>query len=134
MFNGFYTLISPHSGEHRTFRVRTQDEKDNFAPGERLIALLKGPDNESDYRNFGYVTDRGIRVWSSVKAKADGGFFESCAKILWDVAENGAESYYAKKGWRVELDKRCRRCNRRLTNPVSLESGIGPECAERMAQ
>lgn len=52
--------------------------------------------------------------------------------MLWDLSEQGEASAYARKGFAMLLDKRCMRCNRRLTNPVSIETGIGPECANRM--
>jgi hypothetical protein len=32
----------------------------------------------------------------------------------------------------VKFDTTCRICNRKLTNPVSIDSGIGPECAKRV--
>jgi hypothetical protein len=33
--------------------------------------------------------------------------------------------------YRVESEARCLRCNRRLTHPESLVTGIGPECSGR---
>jgi hypothetical protein len=33
---------------------------------------------------------------------------------------------------RIELDGTCGRCGRRLTDPVSVAAGLGPECRERM--
>jgi hypothetical protein len=36
-------------------------------------------------------------------------------------------------GWKVHHEGRCGRCGRTLTVPESIESGIGPECAKKMA-
>lgn len=132
MFNGFYTVKSP-TGQHRTFRVFTQAEGDSFAAGQRIISMLTGQDNELDYTGFGFVTKQGIKVWKN-KRGADGApsQWDLYAKMLWDLSVNGEKSPYTLKGVEVLLDKRCRRCNRRLTNPTSIESGIGPECAGRI--
>ena len=62
-FNGIYTVTNKETGEHRTFAVRTQKEDAKFAPGERIVALLTGPNNEDDYTGFGFVTPAGIIVW-----------------------------------------------------------------------
>jgi len=29
---------------------------------------------------------------------------------------------------------RCRRCNRILTDPISIKAGIGPECTQKLAE
>ena len=78
LHNGPYTIESQQTGDHRTFLIRTQRPDANFAPGERTIALLRGPDNEADYQGFGFVTDHGIRVWASKR----GGKFETYARLL----------------------------------------------------
>lgn len=123
MFNGFYTITSP-TGGYRTFRILTQDLKEEFAPGKRIIGMLIGEDNEFDYKDFGFVSDKGIHVWKSQRND----FFLKCATMLWSLSELGDRSPYAKAGVALRLDKRCLKCNRRLTNPVSLDLGIGPEC------
>lgn len=131
MFNGFYTVTST-SGEHRTFTVRTQPHHAAFAPCKRIVSILDGPDNNTDYTDFGFVTDTGIRVWKHYRGETEPSFYEKCAVMLWSLAERGADSPYAKRGMQMLLDKRCVRCNRRLTTPASIELGIGPECAGRI--
>ena len=66
ILNGTFTMTNRESGEHRTFQIRTQPDDAKFAPGKRVIALLRGPDNESDYQPFGFVSEDGtIYVWRS---------------------------------------------------------------------
>ena len=31
------------------------------------------------------------------------------------------------------FEGKCRKCNRKLTNPDSIDNGIGPECAKKVA-
>ena len=135
-YNGVYTLANTTTGEHRTFAVRTQAEDADFRPGERIAALLTGPDNEADYTGFGFVTDAGIRVWR----KRQGGAFDHYGRMLQKaiaaVAGDGevlsGTFDYAGRRYSVQLAKRCLRCNRRLTTPESIARGYGPECAEKL--
>ena len=129
-YNGTYTITAP-SGEHRTFRVKTQAGDANFAPGQRIVELLVGQDNENDYKGFGFVSETGIQVYRRFRDNGKS-FHELAAKMLWSLGTEGEASGYYAKGCRLLLEKRCMRCNRKLTNPTSILTGIGPECAGRM--
>lgn len=127
--NGVYTIENTATGEHRTFKIKTQSNDATFAPGERVISLLTGPNNESDYKGFGFVDNNDIRIWRSRRAASP--HYEQYAKALWSLATLGAESPYSRKGYRLHLEGRCVMCNRRLTTPESIQYGIGPVCAEK---
>lgn len=119
--NGFVTMLSKKTNEHRTFRIWSQGKDSKFMPGKRLLGLLVGSDNESDYRSFGVLGDDGqIHLWK--KHQGDK-FFQWAAMALMNP-ERFTD--------RVEFsfDARCRKCNRLLTCPESVASGIGPVCAE----
>lgn len=118
--NGAVTILNPATGNHRTFEVRTQKEDAKFAPGQRIVSLLAGPDNESDYQGFGFVGDDGhIRIWK----KKQSPLFATYALML------ERPEVYEEKGLQYAVEGRCRKCNRRLTTPQSIEAGIGPVCA-----
>lgn len=130
--NGTYTITRRETGEHRTFRIRTQKEDADFAAGERVVSLLTGPDNTRDFDGFGFVNEAGtqINVWRSKRGE-DGGkhsAFEYYAAMLVDLANGG-------KRWGANYDflesRSCVRCNRKLTDPISIEMGIGPTCRGR---
>lgn len=132
IFNGCYTITSP-TGNHRTFKISTMSPDSSFAPNQRIIALLNGTDNEDNYMGFGFVTDNGISVWSSRKIKGSStkSQYEKFAAMVWSMAINGEKSFFYQHGCRLLLEGRCIRCNRKLTHPTSILSGIGPECAKR---
>lgn len=123
--NGFVSMVSKRTGEHRTFRVWTQSDDSSFMPGRRLVGLLSGPDNESDYIAFGVLSESGdcIHLWKKHKESA---FFRWVAAALLDPVRYSDRVDFS-------FDGRCRRCNRLLTCPESVESGIGPICSEREA-
>jgi hypothetical protein len=121
LYNGTYTITSP-TGEHRTFKVHTA--KNGGLAGRRIVSMLVGPDNQSDYKGFGFVSDVGIQVWR----KSETEFFLKAAKMLWVMGTTGTDNGYAKAGCEIQLSKSCCRCNRELTDPTSIRLGIGPVC------
>ena len=122
--NGRMTLHNPATGQHRTFQIRTQREDAKFAPGKRVVALLTGPDNQTDYQPFAFVDDNGIYVWSSKRndEKAGGSRWSKFADMLMYPAK------YQEHGVEYLFETRCRKCNRPLTDPISIKLGIGPKC------
>jgi hypothetical protein len=133
ILNGFFTLRNEETGEHRTFRVRTQAEKAKFAPGSRVIGLLTGPDNEADYTGFGFVIngDR-VAVWKSRRGHGDGwalwSKWEKLAHMFTTLVLGRKSPHFDAAKYSVKLAKRCLRCNRPLTDPISIDLGIGPVC------
>jgi hypothetical protein len=130
IFNGRYTIESTKTGEHRTFWIKTQGPDRNFAPGQRIVSLLTGSENDDphSYTGFGFVTEQGINVWTSKRGQDRK--FEEYAELLWSLALDGAFSPWADKGFRIQQEGQCIKCNRPLTTPESIRRGIGPICAE----
>jgi len=133
IFNGTYTICHPTKG-HRTVQIRTQDEDARFAPGERVISLLTGPDNTRDYKGFGFVKNDGaVIIWKKNRGQGKPSKFEIYADII-RVKVGKLESRFGLDYADLEVKEAstCMRCNRPLTNPWSIENGIGPVCLEKM--
>lgn len=115
---------------HRTFKIEGPDRGRKFKPEAFIISLLAGPDNESDYVSFGFVeVESGqpvVRVWQSKQGWLTPEVREAASRLLVDPMTAG-ETYAMRS-------KRCFRCGRKLTVPVSLSRGLGPECAERIGK
>lgn len=151
--NGTLTVKSEGSGEHRTFRIRTQKADADFAPGERIISLLTGPDNTASYTQFGFVKvepeRRAFRddtygacpqttfvrparvkviVWRKYRGRPGSPLtqYEKLARMIERLANHIDEGRVT-----INLEGRCRRCNKPLTTPQSVHEGIGPVCAGR---
>lgn len=126
VFNGVYTLTLP-DGSHRTFQIKTKPDTSKFAPGQRIISLLTGPDNTQDYEAFGFVDDCGVRVWKKKQgAPGKPSKFQEYVEIFWDLA-TGQEI----EGCELLASLNCLRCNRPLTDPESLYVGWGPTCRKK---
>jgi len=130
VFNGRYTVVNRSTGEHRTFQIETQPADAKFAPGQRVLGLLNGPNNEVDYEGFAFVDEAGIHVWHRKEAQdpARWSAYEVYADMLWSLAIENVYSPWAVKGYALLEEGRCARCNRTLTTPRSLETGYGPWC------
>lgn len=150
ILNGIYTISSERSGEHRTFRARTAEKLVDPRTGQmsRVLELLDGPSNTSDYRGFAFVDDAGVRVWRRFRPLRD--LPEGCPKdtaaerrrrkesrrwqayadLVWSLLTRGGRSSYASLGYSAQSALHCCRCNALLTDPISIERGYGPTCFE----
>lgn len=129
--NGKITMRNPATGQHRTIRIHTQKADDSFAPGERIASLLSGSNNETDYTQFAFIKSNGrVIVWKRFRgenmAEGNGGpsQYEKLAWMIQDPAR------FERQGVEYMFTTTCRRCNRTLTTPESIRSGIGPTCAQ----
>lgn len=126
--NGTYTMRRVETGEHRTFKIRTV--KDGALEGKRIVALLTGPDNRTDFTGFGFVEDDRISVWKKCRGDGKKSAYEWYAEMLVHLGcEDGTFRDHA---YTVTVSKKCLKCNRKLTNPESLMTGYGPECGGRI--
>lgn len=130
LHNGIFTLRNKSTGEYRTFRIRTQKEDSNFAPSKRIIGLLTGCDNTNDYKGFGFVEDDQIVVWQRFRGQSKKSHFEMFAVMLWGAVNDPTSKWAI--NYELMVEEKCRRCNRTLSTPESIERGIGPECATKI--
>lgn len=114
------TLVSERTGARYTFRVNAAKDNDQ----RFFVSLLTGPDNESSYTYVGMIENGEFRLTKASKFAADSlpvrGF-----NYFWRhaVAEQAAADLT------VMHAGRCGRCNRLLTVPASLKTGLGEDCA-----
>lgn len=119
--NARLTVVSERTGVRFTFKI-AQKKGDETCP--HFVGLLSGPDNDSDYRFLGSIFSDG----SYRHGKKSGISTEApSAKAfvwIWSYLSRGALPPT------IELwhEGRCGRCNRALTVPESIASGIGPVC------
>ena len=123
-FDGEYTVASPKGG-HRTFRVKTQPMDSKFAPGEQTIALLVGSNNEEDYKSFAFLKEGGMRVY---KKQIGTETAKAGLALVSLLRQDALGQRLTEAGYTVLESRRCYRCQRLLTDPISISVGMGPEC------
>ena len=122
--NGIYTVADGNGW--MTFRIA----EESWANGRKVIAYLKGSNNEVSYKGFGFVTPQGIRKWGSaqVSEKVLAGAQFLLTGNLDEARENFlnlAEAFAITSG-------NCLACLHTLTVPASVARGLGPVCAQRL--
>lgn len=125
LFNGIYTMTDNVTGERWTFKINTASKRSKLA-GRRIISLLTGPRNTDDYRGIGFVNDDGIVLWRRWQHSG----ITAIVAAFWDrmVHNENADRFD------VLAASSCYVCNRMLTVPESILTGIGPICAERLME
>jgi hypothetical protein len=124
------TIVSKKTGDRFTYRVVAKKNPSQQLPlsGEtpartvHFVSVLNGPDNETDYRFIGTIFNGQVYAHgrkSNISAEAP-----SAKAFQWCWANLGSEA------WELWHSGRCARCHRELTDPESIERGLGPVCAE----
>lgn len=117
--------VSNATGEHYTYRIgRSKEDQPLF------VGLLTGPNNERDYTYMGiYTPETGsVRLTAKSKYTPD----TKPVKVIQWAIKQVREGKALPEGYSIQHEGRCCRCGRTLTDPLSIERGIGPECWERM--
>lgn len=126
--NATLTLRSKVSGQHFTYRIQLAKPSEKY-PGKRwFVHYLAGPDNGSDYRYLGMIkSDHFFTATNASPAEKSAVF--AAFDTVWRYAHNMVMLN------KVEIwhSGRCGKCNRPLTVPESIATGLGPVCAGKLA-
>jgi hypothetical protein len=125
------TLESLKTGTHFTYQVNRAKNYDGTPANRWFVAVLNGPDNESDYAYIGLLDTRFNGTEFRMTAKSRFGEDANCVKA-WKYFWNHVERGVLPDNLVVRHEGRCGRCGRTLTVPESIDRGIGPECATKM--
>lgn len=138
------TLENPPK-PHYTYRIKVKkgDPDSQYPNDAYFVSLLTGPDNTRDYTYLGMLettrigdevgTPSGnVKLTRASKFGDDSWPVRIVRKVIARIFANDTQAIEA-AGWTLHHEGRCCRCGRALTVPESVESGIGPECASKMA-
>jgi hypothetical protein len=130
------TLVSKATGARFTYKVQAPHHEGNQGTNSRrdtdsdfrFVSLLNGQDNEASYAYIGYIR-RGVFFHGGAKARA--GRDAPSVKAfdwVWRQLAQGNMPGQAE----IWHEGRCGACGRKLTVPSSINTGFGPECADRL--
>lgn len=121
-----FTATNTKRNTRLTFKI----EKPETFRGEFFAQVMKGRDNETDYSYVGMVKEGTFTLRETKGSKYRKGSAEfDGLKLVLDIV---AGRRPATPLLDIQHAGKCGRCMRTLTVPESIESGIGPECAEKM--
>lgn len=125
------TLVSVKTGTRFTYRISASPDKSCH-----FVALLSGPDNESDYKYLGRIA-RSI-FWAGRKVPKPGDIGRDAPAMrafawAWQqIVSAGIRGGALPEQLEIWHEGRCGRCARKLTVPSSVASGFGPECIGKL--
>lgn len=130
-----FTLVSKKTGERKTFQVKHAPARAGDRNQSELwfVSLLIGPENTSDFRYVCCVF-KGQDGQLRAKLNKERWGSEAFAAIVWLLAWFNARTADTSKFFeQVEFwhAGECARCGRELTDPESIQRGLGPVCAEK---
>lgn len=124
--NAVFTALNSETGNRFTYRIRISPDD---PPRNRVhfVQVLTGPDNMNNYTFIGTLFGRGTYRHSPKSPISDRA--QSVRVISWLVDR------ICNRGGlppQVEIHHRgkCLKCGRALTDPESIQRGVGPICAE----
>lgn len=122
--NATATFTSQRTQQRFTYRVRKSEDGSMF-----FVSVLTGADNESSYTYIGHIKASQNIFWHGRKSRiaADAPSVKGFAWAWQAIAAGRIPA-----GLTVWHAGKCGRCGRKLTVPQSIETGFGPECADRM--
>lgn len=121
------TIKSLKTGKHLTFKVKTVDKPTQGEAPSHFVALRGGSDDKKfTYLGFlkggrQYVHGRKSPIDQSDNRVRAFRFVH--ARLLWNEMPPDCEIWH---------EGACGRCGRALTDPTSIASGVGPECATKI--
>lgn len=126
MFAGhaIFTITSVRTGKSFTYKFDVPRDDRLGEEGPMFADVLTGPDNTRDYTYMGIVHPRTlcVRPTAASQVSPDAPSAKALAWFLKNIDSDQVEFRHA---------GRCARCGRALTVPASVDSGFGPECAEK---
>ena len=115
-----FTVRSIKTGVRFTYKVKQVEEHAPF-----FVKVLNGPDNEYNYDYIGFMRSNNLDLQAGNNGKPHALSFKS---LQWVMSR--LKTGVIPEGLEIWHEGTCCRCNRKLTVPESVESGIGPECAK----
>lgn len=120
--NAIVTFESQKTGVHFTYRIQTP--KVARGPVSHFVAVLTGPDT---YQYLGCIF--GGKAYAHGRNSKIGPEAKSAVAFMWVWRQLSAGKMPSVL--EVFHEGRCGKCNRRLTDPESIQTGLGPICAGR---
>lgn len=122
--NAHVTFQSRKTGTRFTYRVRQAKQREGGGTPPHFVAVLTGPDNGASYEYLGFLRDgRFIHGGRQARIEASA---QSAVAFAWVWRCLSAGKMHLELA--VYHEGRCGRCGRRLTDPLSISTGLGPKC------
>lgn len=128
--NAHVTFQSRKTGVRFTYRVTLAEARQgDTRPPPHFVSVLTGSNNDGDYTYLGCIFSRSTYVHGKKSRIASDAPSAVAFMWVWKTLISG-RMHPELAVWH---EGRCGACNRRLTDPASISSGLGPICAGRIS-
>ena len=123
--NAKVTLKSLASGKHFTYHVKAKTDQKDPEKSIYFVRFLNGPNNQTDFAYLGFMPEKGGKIITSQKSAA-GKQAPVYQAFVYAMQHPDAPML------EIHHSGCCGRCGRELTDPESIQTGLGPICREKM--
>jgi hypothetical protein len=130
-FTGGHAIFTVESNnQHRTYKVKVSKPNPRYPKPAYFVGLLSGPDNVNSYQYLGMLDENtgAVRLTGKSRMSEDS---DAVRGVRW-VMTKFFNNLPIPDAVNVRHCGRCGCCGRTLTEPVSLDRGIGPVCWRRL--
>ena len=124
--NAHVTFQSRRTGTRFTYRVRAAKPHPDGGPSH-FVSVLTSSDNDHGYEYLGCFFNR--KMYAHGRKSRISSDAPSAVAFMWVWKHLFAGKMHPELA--VYHEGRCGRCGRRLTDPTSIETGLGPKCRGR---
>jgi len=116
--NATFTCKNTNTGNRFTFKVKEKKNTDI-----RYVSVMSGTDNESSYSYIGFIIGGKFLYGGTSKISRSAQSIKVAEYIISNLFGNTLPSF-------IEIwhSGSCGKCGRKLTDPESIQSGLGPFC------
>ena len=132
MIAGKYTVTikSEVTGNHFTYKITQgpEDNKDMY-----FVKVLTGPDNSwnGDWMYIGYIVPTpgaSFQLMAGRKGRSEAPSFGALSWVMKNFTNANRTNDTIGATLTIQHAGKCGKCGRKLTDPVSIETGLGPIC------
>lgn len=117
-----FTVLNPNTGNRFTYFVEKSKHSDLF-----FVKVLTGPDNNRHYSYIGILKDGLFKITDKSKFNNSANSVKVFCYVLNKLKTNTLDSF-------IEIlhEGKCGKCGKKLTTPISIKSGYGPDCFKNL--
>ena len=124
-----FTVSNPRN-EHYTYRISPPDT--SLSPAKKEPPLFISVLTEGSKRKFRYL---GVVNRETGEVRLTNGSTFTTASLAFKVAKWALQQAWKgtplPEGYRIQHEGQCAKCGKALTDPQSIECGLGPKCSGR---
>jgi len=115
------TVVSARTGTRFTYRIAAKKNVKEGDDSVHFVSLLNGPENTRDYMFLGTIfAEERFRHGKKSPISPEAPSAQAFNWLWQNLDSDRVEVWHSGK---------CGRCGRLLTDPASIERGLGPKCA-----